>query len=78
MSLSDSFHIAQGMAFSYSRSGRASPQQIAQLIQYDYAAVVAVRSAESHPSYELNLRAQQALEALVNYTAANDLAPAAP
>ena len=78
VSLIDSFLIARGMEFSYGRSGRASPQQIAQLIRYDHAALVAVLSAERQPGYELNLKAQRALRALVDYTAANDLEPPAP
>ena len=77
-SLVDSFLIARGMEFSYGRSGRATPQQIAQLIQYDHAALVAVLSAERRPGYDLNLKAQHALQALVDYTAANDLAAAGP
>ena len=77
-SLVDSFRIARGMEFSYGSSGRASPQQIARLIQYDNAAVVAVRSAERHPGYALNLKAQQALEALIDYTSLNDLQPSGP
>ncbi len=77
-SLVDSFLIARGMEFSYGRSGRASPQQIAKLIQYDHAALIAVRSAERQHSYELNLKAQHALEALIDYTAANDLEPSEP
>ncbi len=77
-SLVDSFLIARGMEFSYGRSGRASPQQIARLIQYDQAALVAVRSATQKPGYELNLKAQHALQALVDYTAANDLEPVEP
>ena len=77
VSLVDSLFIARGMEFSYGRSGRASPQQIAQLIRYEYAASVAVQSAAHKPGYDLNLKAQQALQALVDYTAANDLAPPA-
>ncbi len=78
ISLIDSFLIARGMEFSYGRSGRATPQQIAQLIQYDHAALIAVLSAERNPGYALNLKAQHALQALVDYTAAGDLASAGP
>ena len=74
-SLIDSFLIARGMEFSFGRSGRATPQQIAELIRYDHAALVAVLSAERQPGYDVNLKAQHALQALVDYTAANDLAP---
>ena len=78
ISLIDSFLMARGMASSYGRSGRASPQQIAELIRYDEAARVAVQSAKDKPGYELNLKAQRALQALVDYTAANDLGPSSP
>ena len=74
-SLIDSFLIARGMEFSFGRSGRATPQQITELIRYDHAALVAVLSAERQPGYDVNLKAQHALQALVDYTAANDLAP---
>ena len=74
-SLIDSFRIARGMEFSFGRSGRATPQQITELIRYDRAAVIAVQSAEQQPGYDVNLKAQHALQALMDYTTANDLAP---
>ncbi len=74
-SLIDSFLIARGMEYSFGRSGRASPQQISELIRYDHAALVAVLTAERQPGYDINLKAQHALQALVDYTAANDLTP---
>ena len=74
-SLVDGYLIARGMALSYGHSGRAGPVEIAQLIQYDHAALIAVVTAELEPGDGRNLRAERALQALVDFTGDNDLRP---
>ena len=75
--LIDSYLIARGMALSYGHSGRASHADITQLVQYDRAALVAVVTAELQPGDGRDQRAEQALQALVDFTGDNDLRPEA-
>ncbi len=75
--LIDSYLIARGMALSYGHSGRASHADITQLVQYDRAALVAVVTAELQPGDGRDLQAEQALQALVDFTGDNDLRPEA-
>lgn len=74
-SLIDGYLIARGMALSYGRSGRAGPAEIAQLVQYDHAALIAVASAELEPGDAHRDKAERALQALVTYTGDQDLQP---
>ncbi len=74
-SLIDSYLIARGMALSYGHSGRASRADITQLVQYDRAALVAVVTAELQPGDGRDRQAERALQALVDFTGDNDLAP---
>ncbi|WP_419728767.1 hypothetical protein [Lichenicola sp.] len=73
--LIDGYLIARGMALSYGHSGRAGPAEIAQLIQYDRAALAAVVTAELEPGDARSVRAERALQALVDFTGDNDLRP---
>lgn len=74
-SLIDGYLIARGMALSYGHSGRAGATQIAQLIQYDRAALIAVATAQLEPGDARSRQAERALQALVDYTGENDLRP---
>ncbi len=73
--LIDSYLIARGMALSYGHSGRASRADITRLVQYDRAALVAVVTAELQPGDGRERQAEQALQALVDFTGDNDLRP---
>ncbi len=74
-SLIDSYLIARGMALSYGHSGRASRDDIRELVQYDRAALVAVVTAELQPSDGRDQQAERALQALVAFTGDKDLRP---
>lgn len=74
-SLVDGYLIARGMALSYGHSGRAGPAEIAQLVQYSHAALIAVVTAELEPGDARSLQAERALRALVDFTGDNDLRP---
>ena len=74
-SLVDGYLIARGMALSYGRSGRAGPPEIAILIRYDRAALIAVATAQLEPGDARSKQAERALQALVDYTGDNDLRP---
>ena len=74
-SLVDGYLIARGMALSYGRSGRAGAPEIAQLIRYDRAALIAVATAQLEPGDARSQQAERALQALVDYTGDNDLKP---
>lgn len=74
-SLIDGYLIARGMALSYGHSGRAGPAEIAQLVQYDHAALMAVVTAQLEPGDQRNLQAERALQTLVDFTGENDLKP---
>lgn len=74
-SLIDGYLIARGMALSYGHSGRAGPVEIAQLVQYDHAALMAVVTAQLEPGDQRNLQAEHALQTLVDFTGDNDLKP---
>lgn len=74
-SLIDGYLIARGMALSYGHSGRAGPAEIAQLVQYDHEALMAVVTAQLEPGDQRNLQAERALQALVDFTGENDLKP---
>ncbi len=75
-SLVDGYLIARGMALSYGRSGRATAPEIAQLIRYDRAALIAVATAQLEPGDARSHQAERALQALVDYTGDKDLNPA--
>ncbi|MGI4745912.1 MAG: hypothetical protein ACRYGI_01255 [Janthinobacterium lividum] len=74
-SLIDGYLIARGMALSYGHSGRAGPAEIAQLVQYDHAALMAVVTAQLEPGDQRNVQAEHALQTLVDFTGENDLKP---
>lgn len=69
----DSYLIAHGMALGYGRSGRAGPAEIAQLIQYDRAAMIAVATATFQPGANSTRQAQTAVGAMLRYTGDQDL-----
>jgi hypothetical protein len=75
-SLVDGYLIAHGMAASYVMSGRAQPSDLAEIVAYDHAALLAVASAQIDGGSQPTAKAEAALKALVDYTGRKDLSSA--
>ncbi|MCQ8240643.1 hypothetical protein [Rhizosaccharibacter radicis] len=75
--LIDGYLIAHGMAISYVMSGRATPEDLAQTIAYDRAALLAVAGAQLNGGAKPTEQAEAALRRLVDYTGRQDLAAGA-